>query len=226
MIFEAASALGVNELAKKLGPKGPGAAPTMPGPGRSFDDIYGEVKGARQPRAKAPGPDLTQLRQKMFSGKAAAVERNAKGEQQMADDAITRRMTALGQAGSGAAIGAQLKARESVQNSANIARNDLASREAEAELGGAIADRDFNFKQEAFDEELANSDRAFALQRASFEDDQANTAFNRRMAELGLAPKAKPGVLGTLAGTGAGALLGGPAGASLGANVGSALDNK
>lgn len=217
--------LQANELAKRLGPKAADPV-SLPPAGRSYNDIYAEVKANRLPRPKAQGPDLAQLRQKMFSGKSAEIDRNAIGQQQQADDAITRRMTALGQAGSGAAINASLKARESVQNSANQARNDLSGRQAEAELGGAIADRDFNFKQQAFDEELANSDRQFALAQTGLENDIANTAFNRRMAEIGLS-KGKPGVLGTLAGAGAGAFIGkSPQAASAGAQVGSAFDDK
>ncbi len=153
--------------------------------------------------------DINQMRQKFFSNKRADLERSAIGAQQQTDDAINRRFTAMGQTGSGAAIGAQMKAREGIQANINTAKNDLAGQEMQSEMSQQLADRDFGLKKDIFENDKVNQSKQFDLAEKQFGLDSDTTAFNRRLAEMELNKK-NPGLfgMGGMLGTGLGSSKG------------------
>jgi hypothetical protein len=143
------------------------------------------LKPPLPPKPLAPaGPDIRQMRQKFFAGRRDEAQRQTLGQQQQADDLITRRMAAIGQSGSGAAMGAQLKARGEIQAQGANALNELAGQEMQGDMQEALADKDMSFKQGMFDVEQGNKLQELDLAKKQFLLDKDTTEFNRRMAEL------------------------------------------
>lgn len=156
-----------------------------------------------------PAPDVNAMRQKFFQARRDDVDRNTRGQQQETDDALQRRFTALGQGGSGAAIGAQLKAREGLQAQRNAAMGDVDAQEAGAQMQSAeaqlgrdfqrsfgleMADKDMGFKRQLFDIEQGNKLKEIDLAERQFALDRDTTEFNKRMAEIEAGRK-PPGML-------------------------------
>lgn len=154
-------------------------------------------------------PSVEELRQSMYQKKRGDLQQQARASQQQADDAITRRFASLGQAGSGAALGAQMKAREGIQANANSAMNDLATQEVESQLQRQFAteqaDKDMVFKRGLFDIEQGNKLKELDLAQKQYELERDAQEFNKRMAEIE-AGREDAGLLGSggLLGTGIG----------------------
>lgn len=126
--------------------------------------------------------DIGAMRKKFFDARRGDVERNSIGQAQQADDAINRKFTSMGMGGSGAAIGAGLKAREGVEVAKHTALNDLAGQENTADLSQGLADRDFGLKKDIFEQEKANKIKDYDLANKQFDLDSASTRFNMGIA--------------------------------------------
>lgn len=138
------------------------------------------VPGAPQPPKPQTPEDLQKMRSQFFEARRGDLERQNRGQQQEVGDAISRRFTAMGQAGSGAAINAQIKAAEVGAANARAANNELAGQE----LQGHMYDQDQQFKQNVFDFEKQQKLSAMDLERQQFEQDKAATAYNAAMTQL------------------------------------------
>ena len=147
---------------------------------------------------KPPGPDVNQLRQQFFKSKQDEVNRQFTGAQQEQQDALTRRFTALGQAGSGAAMGAQLKGQAQLEGQRSQALGDLGGQEAqmamasqEAQLGRDFAGaesalgRDFQGgeAQKARDFQGGQFDREFGLKGQMFDFEKGSKLRELDMAQ-------------------------------------------
>lgn len=148
--------------------------------------------------------DIGLKRQEFFNNRRADIERGAKAQGQEMGDALTRRFTAIGQASSGAAMQAQLKAQDQVTQQANQQRNELAGQELQAmepeaqrQFQAGLADKDQAFKQRLFDVEQGNKLQEIDLAKKQFELDRDTTEFNKRMAEIE-ANRKPPGMLDNL----------------------------
>ena len=167
-------------------PAGPTPAPAQP-----------------QPPAAAPSvqPDVSSLRKQFFQSKRDEIDRNFRGAQQEQEDQIARRMAAIGQSGSGAAMGLSLKGREMIENQEQAAKGALAGQEAGEEMNyltaNEMADKDRSFKQKLFDLENANKLKELDLAERQFLLDKDTTEFNKEMALLEFNRPGPGGVLGT-----------------------------
>lgn len=160
--------------------------------------------------------DIQAMRQKFFQGRRDDIERQGRGQVQEAQDALTRRFTTLGQAGSGAAIAASQKAREGIQANVNSAQNELAGHElqgfeqdATRDFARQQAKDDMSFKKGLFDVEQGNKLKEIDLAERQFALDKDTTAFNRRLAEAEMGRK-NPGLFGGDGFLGTGIDLGNP----------------
>lgn len=139
--------------------------------------------------------DYSAARKQFFDSKRSDIERQAKGAQQMQEDAIQRRFSSLGASGSGAAIGAQIKGRESVEATKNQAFNELGGQELQANiederfketLNEAQRGRDFQESQrkasEMFQSGESKVGREFAAAQAALERGQRETFFGAEQA--------------------------------------------
>lgn len=136
----------------------------------------------KPPGAPPPPPDVNQLRQQFFKSKQDDVNRQFTGAQQEQQDALTRRFTAMGQAGSGAAIGAQMKGQADLEGQRSRALGDLSGQEAQMQMASqeAQAGRDFqgleaqkqrdftkDFQGGQFDKEFGLKQNVFDLEKTS-----------------------------------------------------------
>ncbi len=145
--------------------------------------------------------DINDMRKNFYNQRRADVERQAKGSQQEGEDALKRRFTSLGSAGSGAELALQAKAREQADLQRSSALNEVSGQEAsimaqeneaesarrhasgEAEKQRKLAEGDLGFKREIFQSEQANKLRELDLAQKQFEMDKDTTEFNKRLAE-------------------------------------------
>ncbi len=140
--------------------------------------------------------DIQAMRNQFFQNKKADIDRNATARSQQESDVINRRMTSIGQAGSGAAIAAGVKAREGVEAQAQQARNDLSGQELQAtvqedqfgrQLAEAQKGRDFQAGESKVGREFAAgqnllgqqftekmSDKDIGVKREFFNTEQGN----------------------------------------------------
>lgn len=166
-----------------------------------------------------PPQDVNAMRQKFFSGQRDDIERQQNMAGQQASDAIQRRMASIGQAGSGAAMGLELKSQRDIAEQGNAQRNALGGQELqaniqsqEAQLGRDLQESQFgrNLEQQAgqfgkqmeasrgmFDVEQGNKLKQLDLAERQFGLDKDVTAFNQRMAEIE-ANRPTPGMFGNL----------------------------
>lgn len=109
-----------------------------------------------------------------FNMQRASINRQTAQNQQDQSDAINRRFTSLGQAGSGAAIAAQIKGRDQVTAQGNQAMNDLGGQQLqsayqEANLAEGQKNRDFQAQQadlgRTFESGQNQAGREFAAQQ-------------------------------------------------------------
>jgi hypothetical protein len=153
-------------------------------------------------------PNPAALRTQFFQGQRDDVSRQANAARQQNDDLITRRMAAIGQSGSGAALGAQIKGREAVDQQRDAALGGIRSQEAgvqmqqaEADTGRAfqerLSDKDAALKSKFFDVENKNKLSELDLARQQFALDKDTTEFNKRLALMEAGKKGPGGVLGT-----------------------------
>lgn len=137
--------------------------------------------------------DLGQAKADFFKKRREQVGQEADVATQEASDALTRRFAALGAQGSGAAIGAQLKAKEmgAKQKQAGmeqVGAEELQSniQEAEAEKGRQfqreMAGQDLDLKKEMFGFEKQTKLGELDLAKRQFDLDTATTDFNKRLA--------------------------------------------
>jgi hypothetical protein len=163
------------------------------------------------------GPDIQGMRQQFYKTKQDDLNRNFNAAQQDQGDAINRRMTAIGQAGSGAAIGLQIKGRDQVEAQRAQASNALTGQQAQEDMqylaSNEMADKDRQFKQGMFDTEQGNKIKELDLAQKQYELDRDTTEFNKEMARLGLKDDQKGFLDGILP-------SGGMADKALGASVG------
>jgi hypothetical protein len=154
--------------------------------------------------------DPAEMRAKFFQAQRDNIERNVRGQQQDAGDALSRRFAAIGQSGSGAAINAQIKSQQAIDANANEARSNLSGQELQANMADAEAqkardfqaqqaDKDAALKREMFDTENKNKLSELDLARQQFLLDKDTTAFNRALAEAE-AGKKNTGLLGSVFG--------------------------
>lgn len=126
-------------------------------------------------------------RAEFLQGQRDQTSRSNVAAQQAADDAITRRFASMGMSGSGAAMDAQLKARQGLaeQNQAamtNLAGLEMGALEQDAAREMALADMKTKvdmYNQEAQGQDLA---RQIALEQLGF--DRNDTEFNKWLAKL------------------------------------------
>lgn len=157
--------------------------------------------------------DLQSKRQDFFKQRRADVTQDSQNQLQQGSDALNRRFTSLGLAGSGAAIGADLKNRADVANSQAKALNDVQGQELQANEGdisrqfsadesqkgrdfsgleaqkgrdfqGVLANKDFDFKKQAFDVEQGNKLKQMDLAERNFGLEKEAQDFNTRLAEI------------------------------------------
>ncbi len=148
------------------------------------------------PPFKPPMPppvsdDLIKQRQAFMQSRRDNINQQRTAGNQEAGEAIQRRFTALGQGGSGAAIAAGIKARESVDQTANQAMNDLAGQDLqaqfqEAQLKDSEAGRLFGANEAQLGRDFASGQAAqdMALKRDFFGTEQGN-----KLKELDLAER-------------------------------------
>lgn len=143
----------------------------------------------------AQPPNVAQMRQKFFDARRGDLNRQATGQHQEAQDAVARRMTAIGQAGSGAAIDAGIKARTAVEQQAGEQINQLAGQEAgmaqqEAMQGAQMAQQESQFGRtmaeqgRMFDVEQGNKLQQLDMAQRQMNLDKEAQWFNQQMAEL------------------------------------------
>lgn len=145
--------------------------------------------------------DINDMRKNFYTQRRADVERQARGSQQEGEDALKRRFTSLGSAGSGAELTLQAKAREQGDLARSQAINEVSGQEAsimaqeneadtqrkfassESDKQRKLAGDDMGFKREIFQAEQGNKLREFDLAQKQFEMDKDTTEFNKRLAE-------------------------------------------
>jgi len=142
--------------------------------------------------------DLAGMRKQFFDTQRQTSKQDAFRRGQEADDLVQRRFTSLGQAGSGAALGTQLKARQANEELAQKAQQEIGGQELQAEMTAAEAQavRDFQAgeaekmrgftgaeseKGRLFQGGLADKDSA--LKREFFTQEQANKAREYELAK-------------------------------------------
>jgi len=157
--------------------------------------------------ARAPlNPQLMDARKRFFQSKLDDANQSANRAREQGQDALTRRFTALGASGSGAAIAAMANNNEQAEELRRKAVNDVAGQELqvqEADLArdfqGGMADRDVEFKQGLSNVEQANRLKQIDLAERQFALDKDVTAFNMRMAEIDAGLDGKRGPMTQLA---------------------------
>lgn len=153
-------------------------------------------EGLKLPTAAPGAPNLQQMRQQFFSQRRGDLGQQRVAQSQEAGDLIARRMAAIGQSGSGAAIGLQNKAMNEIGAQNASALNDLAGQELQANEAEALADKDMGFKKAMFDVEQNNKLRELDMAREQLDLDKETTGFNRRLAEMEMNAE-DPGLLGS-----------------------------
>lgn len=125
-------------------------------------------------------------RDQFLKGQRDQQIQNVNAQQQQGNEAITRRMTALGQAGSGAHIAAGLKLNDQTTNQLNQVETNAAGARTQAlqgDLAQANLDKSRQIQQGQFDTEQANKARTLNLADRQFALDESTTAANRIYAD-------------------------------------------
>lgn len=170
----------------------------LQGPGAQINT--GGIQGVKV------SPEALAKRQQLLQGNRDAMSRQFVAQNQMQDDALRRRFAQLGNAGSGAALKAQLEAQRSLGESQADQERQLAGQELQAQQAfeEAQAGRDQQaqalkaqydaqnvqnqLSREMFNTELSNKmdeyNQQYELQRVKDLYDMDTTEFNRGIAQL------------------------------------------
>lgn len=138
--------------------------------------------------------DVNEMRQKFFQGRRADIDQAQRENEQSVQDQLRRKFASIGQSGSGAEIGATIKAQGDLAKQRESALRNLSGEELQSQIQEAESQRQRDFqgglagRQEALQrEQMAKQGeqfgKQFGLAEQQFALDKETTAFNRAMAE-------------------------------------------
>lgn len=139
----------------------------------------------------APPPqDLSMMRKNFFNQRRQEAQQNVNAQGQEAQDAIQRRFSSLGAAGSGAQMGVMQKARDAAADQGRVATRDIDQGELqanmaaqEADLGRQEAQKGRDLQSQFFNTEQGNKLKQLDLAERNFQLEKEAQDFNRAMAE-------------------------------------------